>query len=90
MEIYKSAESRLCKGLIQSSGIKPPAWGLNWNFSCADPTGTRRRAGSGAARAVGSKRVLNPVVSITLKKKHEGVCLSAFSLDFLIFLLNLR
>ena len=63
MEIYKSAESRLCKGLIQSSGIKPLAWGLNWNFTRTDPTGTRRWAGSGAARAVGSEKALNPAVA---------------------------
>lgn len=67
MEIYKLAESCLCKGLIQRSGIKPPVWGLNWNFSCIDPTGTRRWAGFGAARAVGSKKVLNPVLGIKLE-----------------------
>lgn len=82
MEIYKSAESRLCTGLIQSSGIKPLAWGLNWNFTCSDPAGARRWAGFGAARAVGSEKVLNPVVGIKLKKKVRG---SGFLLSASIF-----
>lgn len=43
MEIYKrgSGKIALCQGLIQSSGIKPLARGLSWNFTSTDPTRTR-------------------------------------------------
>ena len=62
----------LCQGLIQGSGIKPLAWGLNWNFTCTEPSGTRGWAVSGTVCAVGSEKVLNPIVDIKVKEEMRG------------------
>lgn len=35
--LQESGKIALCQGLIQSSGIKPLARGLNWNFTSTDP-----------------------------------------------------
>ena len=84
-------EPSLCQGLIQGSGIKPLAWGLNWNFIGTDASGTRRWAGSGTVCAVGSEKVLNAIMGIKVKKEMRGpgFLLSA-SIFEKIFLLNLR
>lgn len=43
--LQEGGKTALCQGLIQSSGIKPLARGLNWNFTSMDPTRTRLQAG---------------------------------------------
>lgn len=39
--LQESGKIALCQGLIQSSGIKPLARGLSWNFTSTDLTHTR-------------------------------------------------
>ena len=72
----------LCQGLIQGSGIKPLAWGLNWNFTCTEPSSTRGWAESGTACAVGSEKVLNPIVDIKVKEEMRGPSFLLSALSF--------
>lgn len=65
-------EPSLCQGLIQGSGIKPLAWGLNLNFIGTDASGTRHWVGSVTVCAVGSEKVLDSIMGIKVKKEMRG------------------
>ena len=80
----------LCQGLIQGSGIKPLAWGLNWNFTCTEPSGTRVWAESGTACAVGSEKVLNPTADREEEMRGPGFLLSVLSFLKMFSTENLR